>query len=59
MGRRRRARISTLDADNSPVHLVLGTDALRLMEPGTKQQNDGYGTARADLPTFTDSSAEH
>ena len=23
MGRRRRARISTLDADNSPVHLVL------------------------------------
>src|SRR4029077_5377202 len=34
MGRLRHARISPLDADNSPVHLVLGTDALRLMEPG-------------------------
>jgi hypothetical protein len=32
MGRRRRCRISTLDADNSPVHLMPGTDALRLME---------------------------
>ena len=36
MGRRRRGRISALDADNSPVHLMLGTDGLRLMETRTE-----------------------
>ena len=42
-----------LDADKPPVHLVLGTDALRLIEQGQQQLSDDIA-AWADLTASTD-----
>jgi hypothetical protein len=47
-GRRRRVCISTFDADNSPVHLMLCTDALRLMATRAEAavRRPRHGTSR-------------
>ena len=53
-----KALLRVLDADNPPVHLVLGTDALRLIEQGQKRLNDDI-TAWADLTASTSFPTDH
>jgi NAD(P)-dependent dehydrogenase (short-subunit alcohol dehydrogenase family) len=52
-----RALLQVLDADNPPVHLVLGSDALRLVEQGRKQLADDL-TAWSGLTVSTDFPAD-
>ncbi|MGW3247890.1 oxidoreductase [Streptomyces sp. NPDC001070] len=52
-----RALLQVLDADNPPVHLVLGSDALRLVEQGRKQLADDL-TAWNALTVSTDFPAD-
>jgi NAD(P)-dependent dehydrogenase (short-subunit alcohol dehydrogenase family) len=52
-----KAVLRALDANTPPVHLVLGTDALRLIEQGQKQLNDDI-TAWADLTASTSFSTD-
>jgi NAD(P)-dependent dehydrogenase (short-subunit alcohol dehydrogenase family) len=53
-----KALLQVLDADNPPVHLVLGTDALRLIQEGQKRLNDDV-TAWADLTASTNFPTDH
>ncbi|MFB7223883.1 hypothetical protein [Streptomyces sp. NPDC056227] len=48
------ALLRVLDADNQPVRLVLGTDALRLIEQRPEQLSGDDLAAWADLTTSTD-----
>jgi NAD(P)-dependent dehydrogenase (short-subunit alcohol dehydrogenase family) len=53
-----KALLTVLDAENPPVHLVLGNDALRLIEEGQQRlQNDI--SAWAHLTASTDFSTDH
>ncbi|MDX2702878.1 oxidoreductase [Streptomyces sp. PA03-6a] len=52
-----RALLRVLDADNPPVHLVLGTDALRLVEEGQRLLREDLA-AWADLTVSTDFPAD-
>jgi NAD(P)-dependent dehydrogenase (short-subunit alcohol dehydrogenase family) len=53
-----KALLQVLDAEHPPVHLVLGSDALRLIEQGRKQLADDIA-AWTHLSTATDLPAEH
>jgi hypothetical protein len=53
-----KALLQVLDADNPPVHLVLGTDVLRLIQQGQKRLNDDI-TAWADLTASTNFPTDH
>jgi hypothetical protein len=47
-----------LEADKPPVHLVLGTDALRLIDQGQQRLSDDIATW-ADLTASTDYPNDH
>jgi hypothetical protein len=47
-----KALLTVLDVDEPPVHLVLGTDALNLIEQGRQRLNDDIA-AWADLTAST------
>jgi NAD(P)-dependent dehydrogenase (short-subunit alcohol dehydrogenase family) len=53
-----KALLRILDADDPPVHLVLGSDALRLVQQGQRQLGDDLA-AWADLTASTDFPPDH